>query len=203
MDKKLLALFRKLLALDNKALPDTISPEDFGKLIENSDGKLFIKPEDFKNLQKTLSLKDVDLNKAQELLKKATEKNDGKKSEADKAMDKMSKTISDLSETIKSMESTQESERLAKEYPDILPELLAGKNPDEITKIVDKQREVTKKLYGDSQRFAPPDFSSEADVDKAIEDVKSDDSISPEQAGVKVLKLGRQKVGLSNENENA
>jgi len=44
MDKKLLELFRKLLALDNKALPDSISPEDFGKLIENSSGKLFIKP---------------------------------------------------------------------------------------------------------------------------------------------------------------
>jgi len=197
MDKKLLALFRKLFALDDKALPDSISPEDFGKLIEDSSGKLFIKPEDFKNLQKTVSLKDVELKKALESIEKASKKKDDKKSDSQKALDKMSETVSKLEETISSMNTTQESERLLKEYPDILPEFLTGKTKDEIEKIVDKQREVNKKLYGDSQRFAPPGYSSESEIDEAVEEVKQDKTKSGENSAVEILNLNRQKNSLS------
>lgn len=199
MDKKLLALFRKLLALDDKALPDTISAEDFGKLIESSDGKLFIKPEDFKKLQKTVSQKDVDLKKALEKIESAGKKNDDKKTEAEKAMEKMSGTISNLEKAIKTMNTQQETEKLTKKYPDILPELLVGKNEDEIEKIVDKQRAINKKLYGDSDHFAPPDYSSEKEIDEQIEKVKSDKSLRGDNAAVEVLKLSRQKSSFSND----
>lgn len=199
MDKKLLALFRKLLALDDKALPDTISPEDFGKLIESSDGKLFIKPEDFKNLQKTVSQKDVDLKKALEQIETASKKNDDKKSEAEKAMEKMSGTISKLEKSISSMNTQKDTERLAKKYPDILPELLVGKDDKDIEAIVDKQRAVNKKLYGDSDHFAPPDYSSEAEIDEQIDKVKNDESLSGDNAALEVLKLNRQKSSFSND----
>ena len=199
MDKKLLALFRKLFALDDKALPDSISPEDFGKLIEKSDGKLFIKPEDFKNLQKTVGLKDVELKKALGEIEKVNKKNDDKKSDSQKALDKMSETISTLEKTIGTMNSAQETERLTKEYPDILPELLAGKTKDEIEAVVDRQRAINKKLYGDSNKFAPPDYSNEADIDEAIESVKGDKTKNGVNSAVDILKLSRQKDGLPNE----
>lgn len=199
MDKNLLSLFRKLLALDDKALPDSISPEDFGKLIEDSDGKLFIKPEDFKNLQKTVSQKDVELKKVLEKFEAVNKKKDDKKSETEKALEKMSETVETLEKTISTMNTAQESERLLKKYPDILPEFLAGKNEDEIEKIVDKQREVNKKLYGDSQQFAPPGFSNEAEIDEAMEDIKQDKTKSGESSAVEILNLSRQKSSLSNE----
>lgn len=198
MDKKLIALFRKLFALDDKALPDSISAEDFGKLIEKSDGKLFIKPEDFKNLQKIVSQKDVDFKKVEEDLKKLQAKNDDKKTDSEKSIDEMKKTIINLSTEIKTMNLARESDDLAKNYPDILPELLIGKTKEEIVSIVDKQRAVNKKLYGDSQHFAPGDYSKESDVDEAIEDVKKDTSRSGENSAVAVMNLERQKDNLSN-----
>lgn len=203
MDKKLLALFRKLFALDDKALPDSISPDDFGKLIEKSAGKLFIKPEDFKKLQKTLSQKDVDFKRVEEEFKKLKATGDDKKSDTDKELAKMGETIKTLTDTIGKMNVSQESERLAKEYPDILPELLVGKDKDQIEKIVDNQRALNKKLYGDSQHFAPPDYSTEAEVDEEIEKVKADKESGSEVNAAKILNLERQKEGLSNENENA
>ena len=197
MDKKLLALFRKLFALDDKALPDSISPEDFSKLLEKSAGKLFIKPEDFKNLQKTVSQKDIDLKKVQEEFEKLKLVKDEKKSDTEKQLSEMSKTIKELTDTISTMSTNQRSETLAKKYPDILPELLHGKSDDEIEKVVDKQRTINKKLYGDSQQFAPADYSDEAQVDEAIEEVKSDKKLSGEQAAIKVLNLERKKDSFS------
>jgi hypothetical protein len=196
MDKKLLALFRNLFALDDKALPDSISPEDFGKLFEKSSGKLFIKPEDFKKLQKTISQKDVDLKKVEETLKEIKAKSDDKKSDTEKQMSEMSKTIEGLASTIEIMNTAQETKTLKEQYPDILPELLQGKKTEEIEKIVDRQREINKKLYGDSQHFKPADYSSEADVDKAINDIKEDKTKNGENSAVDVLKLERTKDSL-------
>ena len=197
MDKKLLEMFRTQLGLDIKALPDSISVEDFNKLIEKSAGKLFIKPEDFKNLQKTVSQKDVDLKKIQDEFDKLKTEKDSKKSDSEKKLDAMGETIKNLTDTISTMNKTQDSERLAKEYPDILPELLQGRSTDEIERIVDKQREVNKKLYGDSQHFAPADYSDEAQVDEAIEDVKNDKTKNGENSAVALLHLERTKDSLS------
>jgi DNA-binding transcriptional MerR regulator len=196
MDKKLLAMFRKLLALDEQALPDSISPEDFSKLIENSDGKLFIKPEDFKNLQKSLSQKDVDLKKLEKLIEDSKKKGEEGKTEAEKALVEMQEKIGELTETIDTLNSTRKSEALLKQYPDIMPELLVGKSEEEVEKIVDKQRTLNKKLYGDSQHFAPPDYSTEAEVDEAIEDVKSDKTKNGVNSAVSVMQLERQKGDL-------
>ena len=196
MDKKLLAMFRKLLALDEQALPDSISPEDFSKLIEKSDGKLFIKPEDFKNLQKSLSQKDVDFKKLEKTIADIQKKKDKGKSESEKALEKMQETISKLTKTIDTLNSKNESEALLKKYPDIMPELLIGKSEEDVEKIVDKQRTLNKKLYGDSQHFAPPDYSTEAEIDEAIEDVKSDKTKSGVDSAVSLLELERQKGDL-------
>jgi len=198
MDKKLLAMFRKLFALDEQALPDSISPEDFGKLIEKSDGKLFIKPEDFKNLQKVLSEKDIDLKKALEKVEKVEKVNEDKKSDLEKKLDEMSATISTLETTLKSMHTSNEVIKLKKQYPDILPELLAGKTDEEIEKIVDRQREVNKKLYGDSRHFAPPDYSKESDIDEAVNEIKKDKETNSVNSAVSVMNLERKRENLSN-----
>lgn len=197
MNKELLAMFRKLFALDIKALPDSISPEDFGKLIEKSAGNLFIKPEDFKNLQKTLSAKDLDLKKLQDELENATKKKSSELTESEKMISELQTSIKQMSDTIQSMKSEQDTKSLTEKYPDILPELLIGKNPDEIEKIVDRQREVNKRLYGDSRHFAKPDYSTEADIEKRKSEIKSDDSISGETAAIEIMKLERAKSTLA------
>ena len=195
MDKKLLLMFRTFLNLDEKTLPDSISPEDFSKLFEKSSGK-FKKDEDFKKLQKTLSQKDLDLKKIEEDFEKIKKTNDDKKSDSEKKIENLSKTVEDLTKNIEVMNTAHQSEVLQKTYPDILPEFLIGKSNDEIEKIVDKQREVNKKMYGDSQHFAPPSFSTEADFDEAIDKVKEDKTKNGESSAVDILKLNRQKENL-------
>lgn len=194
MNKELIMMFRKLLALDTATLPDSISPEDFGKLIEKSAGNLFIKPEDFKNLQKTLSLKDLELKKIQDEKDKNTK---GGLSDSEKVISELNEKLASLTTSITEMKSQQDNERLSKQYPDILPELLVGKNSDQIEKIVDRQREISKRLYGDSQHFRKPDFSTEADIDARIETIKTDKSISAETSAIEVMNLERSRGQLS------
>jgi len=196
MDKNLISLFRKLLALDSKALPDSISPEDFGKLLENSAGSLFIKPEDFKKLQQTLSAKDIDLKKLADDLKTAQEANKGGKTDSEKQISELSESVKKLTETITTMRTQQESESLAKLYPDILPDLLIGKTKEQVEAVVSRQREINKKLYGDSNRFAPPDYSSEAEIDEKVESVKKDSTKSGISSAVEVMALNRKRAAL-------
>lgn len=197
MPKEILALFRKLLALDEKSLPDSITSEEFKKVVEESDLGSFIKPEDFKNLQKTLSSKDIELKKALDEVAKFTKKVDAKKTESEKKLEEMGGTISELQKTIATLNTNHETERLTKEFPDILSEFLVGKTPEEITSVVDRQREVNKKIYGDSQHFSPAGYSSEEDLDKAIEDVKEDVSKNGENSAVSILQLNREKESFS------
>lgn len=196
MDKNLINLFRKLLALDSNTLPDSISPEQFGKLIEDSASKLFIKPEDFKKLQQTLSAKDVDMKKLADDLKIAQESRSGSQTENDKKISELSESVKKLTETITVMHTQQESENLVKLYPDILPDLLIGKTKEQAESVVARQRDINKKLYGDSNRFAPPDYSSEAEIDEKVESVKADKTKSGITSAVEVLNLGRKRAAL-------
>jgi len=199
MDKNLLKLFRKTLGLNSEELPDSISTKDFGKLIEKSAGKLFVKPEDLKNLQKSLSLKDVELKKA--LAKtKQDDDNDGKKtSNSDEKITNLESIVGKLTETIQALNSENEIQRLSKNYPDILPDFLIGKTPEQIENIVDKQRLMNKKLYGDSAKFTSANYTSQEEIDKVKSDIKDDTSKNGETSAVKILQLNRQSQSFQNE----
>ena len=44
MDPKLLQILRALLGVDSKLLPDSMTPDEFGKFIDEQKGKLFGNP---------------------------------------------------------------------------------------------------------------------------------------------------------------
>lgn len=186
MDKNLLTMLRKQYNLNIETLPDTISSDDLVKLIENQ-SKKFIKEEDFKNLQKKLSEKDLEI-------KKITDKQKKGSSEFDLKIKEMSETIIKMTSMLENVEKRAKIENLSKKYPDILPDLLVDKTDEEIEQIVDKQRLINKKLYSDSQFYNVKDtFSSEEDIDEAIEKVKTDKSKSGENSAVEILKINRQR----------
>lgn len=193
MDPKLLKVLRAMLGLDEKSLPDSMTADEFGKFVEKQKGKLFGNPEDIKNLQKIITTKDVELKKALDKVVEKKDVDEKDKSEADKKIDALTDNVTKLTEVITNMHGNQRTKDLSEKYPDILPELLAGKNDEEVDALVVKQREKNQKLYGDSQHFAPPGYESVDEVDEAIKAEKADDKESSEMSAVKVLQLGREK----------
>ena len=200
MDPKLIAILRVFLGVDDKLLPDSMTPEDFGKFIDDQKGKLFGNPEDFKNLQKLISKKDVDFHKTKEALEKLKSnkpnKDDKKETELEKTVNSLNKKIDDMSKQLEGVNKANETVELQKQYPDILPEFLIGKDEEQIKAVVDKQRAMNKKLYGDSREFVQPTYDEVKDVDKAIDDIKADKSISGEKQAVKIMQLNRVKEGM-------
>lgn len=196
MDPKLLIILRLFLGVDNKLLPDEMTPDEFGKFVQDQKGKLFGNPEDFKNLQKIISTKDVDLKKTTDELKKLSEKKNKKNpkdSKFKKLFDEQSKQLDKITKDLARIALTGELQNLKKNYPDILPELLTGKSEEEREAIVEKQRTLSKKLYGDATHFTQPKYNDVEEIQKEIDDVKDDKTISGEKAAVKILNLERQK----------
>ena len=165
------------------------------------------KPEDVKNLQKALSEKDVLFKKALsdiEGFKKTKEeeeiekkkKADEKKTETELAMEKMQSDMKKMSDTLKVYNDSKRKDELKEEYPDILPDLLVGKTDEQIEKIVEKQREMNVKNYGDSKFFIKPKYESEDDIDKEIEAVKKDKSMRGDQGAIKIMQLMREKLSF-------
>ncbi len=199
MDPKLLIALRKLLSLDDKSLPDSMTPDEFGKFIDDQKGTLFGNPEDIKNLQKIISEKDLKLKKALEDL----ENKGGKKIPEPPKGDENNPAIKELMEQVKALtglmgelKKEKEIATYQKTFPDIVPDLLIGKTDEEIKKIVENQRAINKRLYGDSQRFSLPNYESADDVDKEIEALKKDQELGAESSAVEVLKLNRAKAIL-------
>ncbi|MBU4353371.1 hypothetical protein L6251_01710 [Candidatus Parcubacteria bacterium] len=150
--------------------------------------------ENIKELQRVISAKDFELKNALNELKKYSEK----KPENEKIFDEMKAEIKKLANEIGKVNLSKRRDELAKSYPDILPELLVGKSDEEIPKIVDRQRDMNKKLYGDSHAFIKPEYEKEEDIDKAIKTIQEDKSIKGELAAVKILDLKRLKFKLFN-----
>jgi len=203
MDPKVIAMLRLMTGLDDKLLPDSMTTEDFGTFIEKQKGKLFGTPEDIKNLQKIISGKDVDLTKTkkhfEKLLedsKKSVNKDDKKVSDKDKKIDDLVKVVDDLKDTISKGNQVLEVAALKKKYPDIVPSTLIGKTDDEQKTIVEEQRAMNKRNYGDSKLFTQPTYTDVADVDKAIDAIKADTEMGSVKKGVQLLKLNRIKTGF-------
>jgi len=165
------------------------------------------KPEDVKNLQTLLSKRDVELKESEKKViefeladkKRIDDKKkieDEKKSDSDLRIEKMNSKIETLSGEIKEYNFQKRSDKLAKEYPDILPELLVGKSDEQVEKIVERQRAKNKELYGDSNFFIKPKYENADDVQKEIDEVKKDKKLRGDNAAIKVLHLIREKAKL-------
>ena len=163
------------------------------------------KPEDVKNLQKLLSNRDVKLKAAEKVIadaeklenekKEKEEKEKKEKEDKDKSdIQKLNDKIDGLQTEIGNFNTEKKKESLAKEYPDIEPDLLVGKTDEQIKDVVEKQRERSKKLYGDSKGFIKPKYESIDDIDKEIELVKNDKTQRGDQGALKVLQLKREKA---------
>lgn len=166
----------------------------------NGDPKGNPTPEDVKNLQKLISDKDV---KLQEALSTIAKFEKGKKDGKDKETKDEKETLEGLHELVKGMTKEltimrEDKQRvdLQSKYPDIVPDILLGKTEEEQIKIVDAQRKLSERLYGDSAKFTQPTYASEDDVEKELEAVKKDEKISGENAASKVLNLIREKAGF-------
>ena len=197
----MIELLRIFLGVDGKLLPDSMTTEDFGKFIDEQKGKLFGNPEDFKNLQKLISKKDVDFRKTKEALEKLKSnkpdnKDDKKETEFEKISKDLKTKLDDVTKKLEKIDQASEITKLQKEYPDILPELLVGKDEEQIKATVEKQRVMNKKIYGDSKHFSAPTYDDVKDVDKEIDEIKADKSLSSEKQAVKIMQLGRIKENL-------
>jgi len=194
MNKELLAQLRKLFAFDEKTLPDSITPEDLGKLIENQKGN-FVSPEDFKKLQQTLSAKDI---LVKDFKKKLEQKDQTQPPSAlEKSLAEMQDTIKSLTDRIADMHAAKERESLSQQYPDIHPDMLLALPAEQREKYAQEQRDIARKMYSDSNAFHQPLYKTVADVDVAIEKIKSDKTMSGIQKATQVMQLNRVKGALS------
>ena len=199
MDPKILQILRTLFGVDNKLLPDSMTTEEFGTFIDEQKGKLFGNPEDIKNLQKIISQKDVDLQKVAADLKKFTDKKvktDPNKSKLQKDYDGLAKQLKGIEKQLKKINLGKERSALKKQYPDILPQLLIGHSEETIKVIVEEQRNLNKKLYGEAKHFTQPKYEDAEQIDREIDEIKNDPKIGGVEAAKKVLELNREKENL-------
>ena len=160
-------------------------------------------PDDIKNLQRKLSdndlkLKDAEKNgaKAKQDLDDFKKKQEDKRTDDEKKFDDLKIETKKLTDEVAKMNTDKRKVELAKNYPDILPDLLVGKTDEQVEKIAEKQRAIAKKIYGDAKAFVQPTYESEGEIDKEIDEVKKDKGVSGENAAVKILNLTRNKLNF-------
>jgi SMC interacting uncharacterized protein involved in chromosome segregation len=150
-------------------------------------------PEDVKNLQKIVSEKDKALKAAEAELAEIKKGKNDNRSEVEKTIASLKDEIKGMADEVGKLNTEKRREMLAKKYPDILPELIIGKSDEEIDKIVESQRSLSKNIYGDSKYFKEPTYRDEADVDKEIKSVEDDPKKTGMEKAVEVLRLNRIK----------
>lgn len=155
-------------------------------------------PEDVKNLQKIISEKDKALKDAEAKLAEIAKGQNDNRSEVEKVISALKDEIKSMADEVKNLNTEKRRDTLAQKYPDILPELIIGKTDEEIDKIVENQRALSKKLYGDSDYFRAPTYRDGAAVDEEIDAVKKDPKKTGFDSAVEVLKLNRIKDVFKN-----
>lgn len=191
MEKELIKLFRRM-GVSNEALPDSAKLEKIEQFVKEQGGSLnIIKQDDFKALQKKLSKKDEKLKKLEKEIEKSDQKN---KDDKDIKIDRLSETVKELTGQIEELNKERETEKLKKEYPDILPSVLLGKSDEEKEKIAREQREINKQTYGDLPSAHEQKFSDISEIEEEIERVKKDKTIDTEQKMIKIGELKDKKA---------
>ena len=160
-------------------------------------------PEDVKNLQRKLSENDLKLKDAEKNAEEAKKNfddlkktQDDKRTDDEKKFDGLKDEIKGLKKEVGTMNADKRKDKLAKQYPDILPELIVNKTDEQIEKIAKEQRAIAKKMYGDAKAFTQPTYENEGDFDKEIDAVKKDKELSGVNSAVKVLNLARNKLNF-------
>jgi len=98
--------------------------------------------------------------------------------------------VETLRSEIEQLKTDKERQKLEAEYPDIEPDLLLGKTPDERKNIADRQRERTKKHYEQSIDVNPPQYTASEYADQ-VQAVQQSNKTPLEKAQA-ILRLGRQ-----------
>ena len=127
-------------------------------------------------LQQKLSERTLELKKAQEALAEAS-KAKGNTDETSAAITLMGETIKKLSDTITKMEDEKHREELRAKYPDIVPELLIGRNNEDIERLVEAQRKNIEKEYVRQPSAHAPKFATKAEVEQEITRLEGDKTI--------------------------
>ena len=97
--------------------------------------------------------------------------------------------VEELRTKITAIETDKEKARLETEYPDIEPDLILGKSPEEQKAIVDRQRERAKTYHQNSIDVNPPQYS-QSEIDDQIKNINQSNK-NPIQKAQEVMKLQR------------
>jgi hypothetical protein len=159
--------------------------EELKKKLADSEAKA---EENIKALQTKLSEKDLAVKKAQEDIEEL-KRSGSQNSETDKKIEALGRTIESLNTQVATINIEKQKGDLAKKYPDILPDLLVGKSPEEAEIIVSKQREITAKSYDEKPSAHAPVFKDRNAVEEAIENVQKDPKLSIVDKMTKVREL--------------
>jgi len=132
---------------------------------------------------------------AEEKERKEKEKEKGDKEKTE--VEKLSEELKSVRKEINNFNTEKKKSELEKEFPDILPELLVGKTDEQIKAVVEKQREMNKKNYGDSKGFLKPKYESVDDIEKEIEEVKKNKNLRGDNSAIEVMRLTREKLDFN------
>jgi len=123
--------------------------------------------ENVKALQQKLTEKDKEIKSVLSEIEDMNKKGSGD-SEAVKKIEDLKKTVETLTDQIETINTEKQKEDLAKKYPDILPDLLLGKSPEEVEIIVNKQREITMKNYDQKPSAHAPIYKDRNEVEEDL-----------------------------------
>lgn len=148
--------------------------------------------ENVKALQKKLSEKDLAVKEVQDKIAELEKKGSGD-SEAIKQISELTEQVKSLTGQIGAINTDKQREELAKQYPDILPDLLIGKSPEEAEVIVNKQREITMRNYEQKPSSHSPVYKDRNEIDAEVERVQKDPKLSTTDKMTKVRELKLRK----------
>jgi len=162
---------------------ETPTPPTPGTEQDNPDGKAL---ENIKALQRSLTEKDKEIKALAEKLEKQ------KPDEKPDQIALLTKQIETLTESMNQINLEKARESLREKYPDIVPDLLIGKTPEQIESLVAQQRAMVQKRIDDAPSNHRPVFSSVDEITKEIDRVKSDKTLSTDQKLLKTRELKNQ-----------
>jgi TolA-binding protein len=100
----------------------------------------------------------------------------------------------------KSLDEINRRETLAQlktQYPDVHPDLLIDKTPEDRERLVLAQRETAKKMYGDVSFFSRRVWTSVSEIDSEIDKIQKDKSIGSLEAIKRIRELNFEKLKIT------